>query len=140
MKKILVILLSVFLSACSSFKISKKGIETADFGQKPSTSFIKSKIDAYYDKALFDPFSARIECNYEPKKVVGREYGNWLVVIYGYLAYCDINAKNRFGAYTGKKRNLFLFNNEGMKLMSQGSKFKETHSWIEEQKRNTLEN
>lgn len=91
---------------------SDREIMTADIGPKPSDKAIISTIDRLLDRTLFDSVSKRIEYGnaqrgfYRTNAYASNHFA-WLVP-------CEINAKNRFGAYTGFQQWLFFF---------QGNKF-----------------
>jgi hypothetical protein len=62
----------------------------------------------WLEKQLFDAASARIEWNGDPKPAdLGREGEH----LYGYLVNFKVNARNRFGTYTGMQSHGALIRN-----------------------------
>lgn len=62
----------------------------------------KEIVMKWLDTQLLDAASARIEWGGEPKPADLGQNGQHL---YGYLVYFTVNARNRFGAYTGKQQH-----------------------------------
>ena len=56
----------------------------------------------WLDTQLLYPETARIEWNGEPKPA---DLGTGGQHLYGYLVYFTVNARNRFGGYTGKQQH-----------------------------------
>lgn len=77
----------------------------------PAKEEAMQRIAAYLNTTLIDPESARVSCTHIPSP-------GWIWpgvgydLQYGYLSLCDVNAKNRFGGYTGAKRYVFRINGE----------------------------
>jgi hypothetical protein len=76
--------------------------ETADaarYGTYPAN--YKEIVTKWLETQLIDATSARIEWNGDPKPAdLGAKKGEHL---YGYLVSFKVNARNRFGTYTGKQ-------------------------------------
>ena len=69
----------------------------------------------WLNKQLIDPDSARIEWNGEPKP---SDLGTGSEAVSGYLVDFTVNARNQFGAYTGKqKHSVLIRNSEVIKSM-----------------------
>ena len=67
---------------------------------------------------LIDPDSARIEWNEQPKPSDMSKGGQ---AVSGYLVNFTVNARNRFGSYTGKqKHSVLIRNGEVIKSMGFG--------------------
>jgi hypothetical protein len=86
--------------------------ERASFDYGPPPKNHEATIKKYFSDLLFDPYSAQYE--FEPPKqqwikeaplAGGRTY-------VGHLVRCSVNAKNRFGAYVGKKQYGFIIKDE----------------------------
>ncbi len=72
----------------------------------------------WLDAQLIDPSSARIEWVDQPKPA---DLGNNDKHLYGYIIHFKVNARNRFGAYTGKQSHAALiFNGQVIKGLGFG--------------------
>src|SRR5438874_11158349 len=80
--------------------------DTARYGPYPTN--YKEIVMQWLNKQLIDPDSARIEWNGEPKPADLGENGEHL---YGYLVNFTVNARNRFGGYTGNQKHAVLIRN-----------------------------
>ena len=90
--------------------------DTARYGPYPTN--YKEIIMQWLNKQLIDPDSARIEWNAEPKP---SDVGKESEAVSGYLVNFTVNARNRFGAYTGKqKHSVLIRNGEIIKSMGFG--------------------
>jgi hypothetical protein len=78
----------------------------------------KDIIMQWLNKQLIDPDSARIEWSGEPKP---SDIGKGTEAVAGYLVNFTVNARNRFGAFTGKqKHSVLIRNGEVIKSMGFG--------------------
>lgn len=75
----------------------------------PTKEQAMQKINAYLNTTLLDPESARVSCA-DPSPPGWIWPGIGYEIQYGYLSICSVNAKNRFGGYTGAKQYVFRFN------------------------------
>jgi hypothetical protein len=90
--------------------------DTARYGPYPT--YYKEIIMQWLNKQLIDPDSARIEWTGEPKP---SDVGKGTEAVSGYLVNFTVNARNRFGAYTGKqKHSVLIRNGEVIKSMGFG--------------------
>jgi hypothetical protein len=90
--------------------------DTARYGPYPTN--YKEVIMQFLNKQLIDPDSARIEWKGEPKP---SDVGKGSEAVSGYLVNFTVNARNRFGAYTGKqKHSVLIRNGEIIKSMGFG--------------------
>ena len=90
--------------------------DTARYGPYPTLS--KEIVMQWLNKQLIDPDSARIEWNEEPKP---SDVGKGSEAVSGYLVNFTVNARNRFGSYTGKqKHSVLIRNGEVIKSMGFG--------------------
>ena len=62
----------------------------------------------WLETQLIDPASARIEWNGDPKPA---DLGTTGESLYGYVVNFTVNARNRFGGYTGKQKHAVLIRN-----------------------------
>jgi hypothetical protein len=80
--------------------------DPAVYGSYPAN--YKEIVTQWLQTQLIDPSSARIEWKAEPKPAdLGRKGEH----LYGYLVTFTVNARNRFGAYTGKQEHGALIRN-----------------------------
>jgi hypothetical protein len=90
--------------------------DTARYGPYPTN--YKEVIMQFLNKQLIDPDSARIEWSGEPKPA---DMGKGNEAVSGYLVNFTVNARNRFGVYTGKqKHSVLIRNGEVIKSMGFG--------------------
>ena len=115
MKKInaiLVVGFSLALSSCASnFPPTPQQLLTADYGKKPVN--YKSIIKDFISAVLIDPESARFTDFSIPSKSWMAKFEGFMFFgtskrYFGWLVCVDVNAKNRYGGYVGKKTNYFL--------------------------------
>jgi hypothetical protein len=83
--------------------------DTARYG--PFPTYYKEIIMQWLNTQLIDPDSARIEWNGEPKP---SDMGKGSEAVSGYLVDFTVNARNRFGSYTGKQKHSVLIRNGGV--------------------------
>jgi hypothetical protein len=74
---------------------------------RPPTNY-KEIVMKWLEQQLVDPASARIEWVDAPKPTDAGKGGEHL---YGYLVHFRVNARNRFGGYTGKQNHAALIRN-----------------------------
>jgi hypothetical protein len=90
--------------------------DTERYGPYPTN--YKETITQWLNKQLIDPDSARIEWAGEPKP---SDLGKGSEAVSGYLVNFTVNARNRFGSYTGKqKHSVLIRNGEVIKSMGFG--------------------
>jgi hypothetical protein len=90
--------------------------DIARYGPYPTN--YKEIIMQWLNKQLIDPDSARIEWGEEPKP---SDVGKGSEAVSGYLVNFTVNARNRFGTYTGKqKHSVLIRNGEVIKSMGFG--------------------
>jgi hypothetical protein len=107
---------AVGLSFGGSLNTQTPAPDTARYGPYPTN--YKEVIMQWLSKQLIDPDSARIEWNGEPKP---SDVGKGSEAVSGYLVNFTVNARNRFGTYTGKqKHSVLLRNGEVIKSMGFG--------------------
>jgi hypothetical protein len=74
----------------------------------PSPTNYKEIVMKWLEQQLIDPSSARVEWLDEPKPTDAGKGGEHL---YGYLVHFRVDARNRFGGYTGKQNHAALIRN-----------------------------
>jgi hypothetical protein len=90
--------------------------DAARYGPYPT--YYKEIIMQWLNTQLIDPDSARIEWNGEPKP---SDMGKGSEAVSGYLVDFTVNARNRFGSYTGKqKHSVLIRSGEVIKSMGFG--------------------
>jgi hypothetical protein len=109
MNKYIIFAISLFLTACGSMNVSRDAMVNANYGVKPSNSEAAASARGYFEKILIDPDSLRLRCNENTRKGWARD-SMYDAPIYGHLLRCDVNAKNRFGGYTGNKDYVLVLN------------------------------
>lgn len=113
MKIIIPLVLLLALMGCA-VPPSTEEISRMDFGNPPV--YYRDAIIRYLDDRLKDPGSATYDFGV-PERYWLR-HANLLEnkLVHGYLVKVAVNAKNSFGAYTGKKLHGFLFKDENLIL------------------------
>ena len=90
--------------------------DTARYGPYPT--YYKEIVMMWLNKQLIDPDSARIDWSGDPKP---SDVGKGSEAVSGYLVNFTVNARNRFGSYTGKqKHSVLIRNGEVIKSMGFG--------------------
>lgn len=94
-------------SGCFSVAIPTKAeLDAASFGFKPLD--YQEKITKLLEQSLFDPYSAVYECS-GLCRGYSVPFGGMRSFRFGWLSICNINAKNRMGAYVGFKPEVIFF-------------------------------
>jgi hypothetical protein len=94
------------LCIVSSLCAQDPAADTERYGQYPSN--YKEIVMKWLDTQLLDAASARIEWGGDPKPA---SLGPKDKPLYGYLVNFKVNARNRFGAYTGMQSHGALIRN-----------------------------
>ena len=112
----LVCALALGLTLAANLNAQTPSVDTARYG--PFPTYYKEIIMQWLNTQLIDPDSARIEWTAEPKP---SDMGKGSEVASGYLVNFTVNARNRFGSYTGKqKHSVLIRNGEVIKSMGFG--------------------
>lgn len=106
----------LLVSGCATMPTQQE-INSLNYGS-PLTIDYQSVIRNYFEKVLFDPYSAHYNFGNpqtywfkEPPLLGGRLYA-------GYMVFVGVNAKNRMGGYVGMKEYGFLFkDNQIIKIL-----------------------
>lgn len=95
---------TLLLAGCAPSPPSPEVLASADYGGYPND--YQDVIQSYMNGVLIDPGSAQYEWIKGPKK-------GWIGTMgggqhFGYAVCAWINAKNRFGGYTGRQLHFFM--------------------------------
>jgi hypothetical protein len=112
--KWLICALALGVTFVASLNAQTPSADTARYG--PFPTYYKEIIMQWLSTQLIDPDSARIEWTAEPKP---SEMGKGSEVASGYLVNFTVNARNRFGSYTGKQKHSVLIR-DGKVIKSMG--------------------
>ena len=105
--------LALGMTFVDSLNAQSPSPDTTRYGPYPT--YYKEIIMQWLNKQLIDPDSARIEWTGEPKP---SDLGQGSEAASGYLVNFTVNARNRFGIYTGKqKHSVLIHNGEVIKSM-----------------------
>jgi hypothetical protein len=96
----------VGMSAALHAKAEAETADVARYGPYPTN--YKEIVTKWLETQLVDAGSARIEWNGDPKPA---DLGTKGEPLYGYLVNFTVNARNRFGIYTGKQAHGALIRN-----------------------------
>jgi len=112
----LICVLALGMTFVASLSGQTPSPDTARYG--PFPTYYKEIIMQWLNTQLIDPDSARIEWSGEPKP---SDMGKGSEAVSGYLVDFTVNARNRFGSYTGKqKHSVLIRNGEVIKSMGFG--------------------
>lgn len=108
MKKLVSALCASFMTMCIAISLCAEtpSADTERYGVYPSN--YKEIVTKWLDTQLIDAGSARIEWGGDPKPA---NLGTNDKPLYGYLVNFKVNARNRFGAYTGMQSHGALIHN-----------------------------
>lgn len=109
--KLLTIIFTVVLGGCA-IGPTKNDAKNYQYSEPPEKSYVSAMIGVYLNKTLIDPDSAKLQCvalgngaAFDCDSSAGRSCGNY----YGHIVQCSVNAKNKFGGYTGAENLFFMF-------------------------------
>jgi hypothetical protein len=94
------------MAVVGSLNAQTPSADTTRYGPYPTN--YKEVIVQWLNKQLIDPDSARIEWDGDPKPT---DLGKGSEAVSGYLVNFTVNARNQFGAYTGKQKHSVLIRN-----------------------------
>jgi hypothetical protein len=107
--KMLALFVCASLMGMSPGRHVKAEAETADVARcGPYPTNYKEIVTKWLETQLIDAGSARIEWNGDPTPA---DLGTKAEHLYGYLVKFTVNARNRFGTYTGKQAHGALIHN-----------------------------
>jgi len=108
MKKLVSSVCALFMGVCTMNTLCAEtpSADTGRYGPYPTN--YKEIIIKWLDTQLIDAASARIEWSGDPKPA---NFGTNDKPIYGYLVNFKVNARNRFGSYTGMQTHGALIHN-----------------------------
>jgi len=102
----LICALGLGMTVVGSLSAQTPSADTTRYGSFPAN--YKQIIMQWLNTQLIDPDSARIEWNGDPKPT---DVGQGSEALSGYLVNFTVNARNQFGAYTGKQKHSVLIHN-----------------------------
>jgi len=102
----LICALGLGMTVVDGLKAQTPSADTTRFGSYPTN--YKQITMQWLNTQLIDPNSARIEWNGDPKPT---DVGKGSEAVSGYLVNFTVNARNQFGAYTGKQKHSVLIRN-----------------------------
>ena len=106
---VLMIGILIFIIGCATPPTPEE-LSKLDYGPMPQN--YETAIKLYFDDVLFDPYSAHYEFQY-PLRYWFKDLALAGGKLYaGYLVRVSVNAKNRYGGYTGKQEYGFLIQDE----------------------------
>jgi len=96
----------LFISGCAS-TLTREQLHSENYGEGQGQEYYIEKINQYLNDILIDPGSLRLACA-EAQPGAAR---NLSIDPYkfGWVVYCKVNTKNKFGGYTGNKPHVYLF-------------------------------
>jgi hypothetical protein len=109
MKKLVSMVCGSFIGMCAVANLcaETQASDIERYGSYPTN--YKEIVMKWLDTQLIDASSARIEWDGEPKPA---NLGTKENPVYGYLVNFKVNARNRFGAYTGMQSHGALIHND----------------------------
>jgi len=110
--------LSFLLLAGCNLAPSQKEWSAANFGKKPDALALT---DDWIHRSFFDPEAAQIYNVEDPQRTC---YHPGLInpKYYGWTWFVDVNGRNQFGGYTGRKTFLFFYRS-GLLTHREGANF-----------------
>ena len=108
MKIAFVALFALFLTACGGVPVTRDDASKAQLAAKPTDEEAVRKARSYLENVLIDPDSLKLRCS-NVRKGWGR-HNMYDKPIFGWVVLCGVNAKNKFGGYTGETPYLFIMN------------------------------
>lgn len=111
MEKVLMMCLCASLVGCAGMEVSRENMINANYGARPSVDNAVDMTKSYFQSVLIDPDSLKLHCGQDVRKGWARD-NMYDKPIYGYLIRCDVNAKNKFGGYTGNKDYVAVINGQ----------------------------
>jgi hypothetical protein len=108
MKTFALLVCTSFMAMCAVSNLSAESTPADVERYGPYPTNYKEIVMKWLETQLIDPASARVEWTGEPKPADLGKKGEHL---YGYLVHVKVDARNRFGAYTGKQTHGALIRN-----------------------------
>lgn len=115
MNKFQLLLLPLCLISACTVPVTPEQSRDAVFEPEPAFEFAVASITDYIKESAIDPESVLVECNPAVKGWARRD--KTASPRFGWLYLCDINARNRFGGYTGNRRHLFVINGNSFHVL-----------------------
>jgi hypothetical protein len=111
MKTKLISLFAVLTLAACATPVTQSEIQQAKFPPQPKQAEIDKEVNAYLKANINDPEAAKKECA-PPRKAWARAF-SYETPKFGWMVVCDVNAKERSGAFGPLKAYMFLFTENG---------------------------
>ena len=111
MKTRLISLFAVLTLAACATPVTQSEIQQAKFPPQPKQAEIDKEVNAYLKANINDPEAAKKECA-PPRKAWARAF-SYETPKFGWMVVCDVNAKERSGAFGPLKAYMFLFTENG---------------------------
>jgi len=111
MKTKLISLFAVLTLAACATPVTQSEIQQAKFPPQPKQAEIDKEVNAYLKANINDPEAAKKECS-PPRKAWARAL-SYETPKFGWMVVCDVNAKERSGAFGPLKAYMFLFTENG---------------------------
>jgi hypothetical protein len=108
MKMLVLLVCASFMGMCVTGNLSAETQPADETRYGPYPANYKEIVMKWLDKQLIDATSARIEWGGDPKPA---NLGTKDKPLYGYLVNFKVNARNRFGVYTGMQSHGALIRN-----------------------------
>lgn len=105
MRFLLLTAIFTVLAGCAT-NLTMEQWQNADYGQKLDSSVYVAYIQQSVQSRLIDPDSLKLSCA-EARKGWAKDINQ--PHQFGWVVYCEVNAKNKFGGYTGAKHYIYLF-------------------------------
>jgi len=105
MRVLLLTAILAIITGCAT-NITREQWQKADYGEKQDNSAYQAYIQESIKSSLIDPDSLKMSCA-DARKGWVKDIGYPLT--FGWVVYCQVNAKNRFGGYAGSKPYVYLF-------------------------------
>jgi hypothetical protein len=106
MKMLALLVCASLIVASATSQAETETADAARYGPYPTN--YKEIVMKWLQTQLFDASSARIEWSGDPQPA---DLGKNGAHLYGYVVYFKINARNRFGIYTGMQKHGALIRN-----------------------------
>ena len=111
MKTKLISLFAVLTLAACATPVTQSEIQQAKFPPQPKQAEIDKEVNAYLKANINGPEAAKKECA-PPRKAWARAF-SYETPKFGWMVVCDVNAKERSGAFGPLKAYMFLFTENG---------------------------
>jgi len=119
---------SFFLSACG-VNVTRTNLQMASYGPPLSDSEAIALTRKYFSRVLIDPDSLKLNCSQDIAKGWARN-NQFDEPTYGYLVWCQVNAKNQFGGYTGNQDYVVVVNGSNVFAVNMKDKLRNKDTYV----------